>query len=280
VADAGPDQTVITGETVQLDGSGSSAPEGDPLTFEWTIASSPGGSAAVLDDPTLLNPVFVPDVAGSYEVQLVVNDGSADSSPDHVSIIAKTPQQATLDVANLVADLVAEGVLNGGEGNSLTSTLDAAIRKLDQGNTNAAQGQLGAFINKVNAKIKAGRLTEEEGQALIDAVSEIIAHLAGGAAKMVALPEDYGLSQSYPNPANPAAQIAYQLPEAGDVRLTVYNLLGQPVRVLVQSYHEAGSYRVEWDGRNEYRQPVSSGVYFYRLESRDFSLARRMLLLR
>lgn len=80
VAVAGLDQAVVTGQTVQLDGSGSNDPNGDPLTFSWTIASRPAGSASVLSGATTVNPTFVADVAGVYVVELSVNDGGEQRS--------------------------------------------------------------------------------------------------------------------------------------------------------------------------------------------------------
>ncbi|MGR9106888.1 MAG: PKD domain-containing protein [Gammaproteobacteria bacterium] len=80
-ANAGPDQTVTVGETVQLDGSGSTDLDGDPLTFHWAL-SAPDGSAAALSDPNIVNPTFVIDLPGSYVAQLIVNDGQVDSAPD------------------------------------------------------------------------------------------------------------------------------------------------------------------------------------------------------
>ncbi|MCH9035763.1 MAG: PKD domain-containing protein [Chloroflexi bacterium] len=87
-ADAGADQTVATGATVQLDGSGSSDPENDPLTYSWTL-SAPDGSSATLSDATIVNPTFVADVDGEYVATLVVNDGTSDSAPDSVEITAE-----------------------------------------------------------------------------------------------------------------------------------------------------------------------------------------------
>ena len=86
-ADAGADQTVSTGDTVQLDGSGSSDPEDDTLTYSWTL-SVPDGSAATLSDATLINPTFVADVYGQYVATMVVNDGTSDSDPDSIEIEA------------------------------------------------------------------------------------------------------------------------------------------------------------------------------------------------
>ena len=92
LADAGPDQTVLVGETVALDGSASSDADGDPLTYLWTFTSLPTGSTATLSDATLVNPTFVPDLAGTYVVQLIVNDGTEDSAPDTVSITTTNSQ--------------------------------------------------------------------------------------------------------------------------------------------------------------------------------------------
>ena len=89
-ADAGEDQTVATGDTVQVDGSGSSDPEIDALIYSWTL-SAPDGSSAALSDATSVNPTFVADVDGEYLATLVVNDGTSDGDPDSVDIEAKGP---------------------------------------------------------------------------------------------------------------------------------------------------------------------------------------------
>jgi sugar lactone lactonase YvrE len=93
-------------------------------------------------------------------------------------------------------------------------------------------------------------------------------------------PAPFTLGPNSPNPFNPATQIAYELPEAAEVRLTVYNALGQEVRALVQGRQEAGYYRVTWDGRDAAGRSVSSGLYFYRLTSGGFAETRKMLLLK
>ena len=90
VADAGPDQNVVTGATVTLDGSGSFDANGDPITYSWTIISTPAGSASMLNNGTVVNPTFIADKAGPvpYVLRLVVNDGVSDSAISEVTITA------------------------------------------------------------------------------------------------------------------------------------------------------------------------------------------------
>jgi hypothetical protein len=90
VANAGPDQTVTEGNIVVLNGSGSSDADGDPLTYEWSFISRPTGSNSLLSNANTLSPSFVADVAGTYVVQLIVNDGKVNSVPDEVEVTVTT----------------------------------------------------------------------------------------------------------------------------------------------------------------------------------------------
>lgn len=98
---------------------------------------------------------------------------------------------------------------------------------------------------------------------------------------LTTLPTAFGLSQNYPNPFNPVTTIRYALPSQQTVTLRVYNTAGQIVRTLVDGEQEPGFRQVEWDGRNDQGQSVSSGVYFYRLEANDaFAAQKKMILLK
>ena len=89
------------------------------------------------------------------------------------------------------------------------------------------------------------------------------------------IPVDYELHQNYPNPFNPATTIHFALPEAGEVQLTVYDILGRKVDTLVDGYKDAGYYEAVFDAGH-----LSSGVYIYQLRAGDFVETKRLLLLK
>lgn len=92
-------------------------------------------------------------------------------------------------------------------------------------------------------------------------------------------PVDFGLA-NYPNPFNPATTISYFLPQSSPVRLAVFNLLGQSVRILVDGEQPAGSHSVSWDGTDNQGNPLASGIYFCRLQANNLFEVNRMLLLK
>ncbi|MFQ5769805.1 MAG: T9SS type A sorting domain-containing protein, partial [bacterium] len=79
-------------------------------------------------------------------------------------------------------------------------------------------------------------------------------------------PEDFILQQNYPNPFNPSTTIQFELPTQSHVQLSIYNLLGQRIAILVDEIRAAGVYKIQWRGRDNLGHPVSSGVYLVRLE--------------
>jgi hypothetical protein len=101
-ADAGPDQLVFTGSLVMLDGTGSTDPDGDPLTFTWRFLERPAGSTAALSDAAAARPTFTADLPGRYVAELVVNDGAVDSEPD--TVVVNTEDGNTDPVANAGPD--------------------------------------------------------------------------------------------------------------------------------------------------------------------------------
>ncbi|GAB4323106.1 MAG: hypothetical protein Kow0074_15060 [Candidatus Zixiibacteriota bacterium] len=95
-----------------------------------------------------------------------------------------------------------------------------------------------------------------------------------------AIPTQYSLNQNYPNPFNPSTEISFALPQAGRVDLSIYNVLGQHVRSLVNGHMEAGKHTVTWDGRDKNGNVAASGIYFYRIKADEFTDIRKMTLLK
>jgi hypothetical protein len=101
-----------------------------------------------------------------------------------------------------------------------------------------------------------------------------------GIEDLTALPTTFDISQNYPNPFNPTTTISYQVPQSTEVRLVIYNTLGQKVRTLVNSRMEPGYHSVVWDGRSENGRTVASGIYIYRFEASDFTKTLKLMLLK
>lgn len=167
----------------------------------------------------------------------------------------------------------------------LFNKLSKTIKELNKDKPDKAVKKLDDFIKKVNKESKKNNIAGPDADALIAAAQTLIDLIeggGGGAPKRLAglLPDSYGLSQSFPNPANPIAQITYRLPERGEVSLVIYNSLGQQIRVMTQGSRSAGYHTVTWDGTDGNGSSVSSGVYLYRFASQGLVETRRMVLLR
>lgn len=94
------------------------------------------------------------------------------------------------------------------------------------------------------------------------------------------LPVEYELSQNYPNPFNPTTNIEYSLAKSTHVNLSIYNMLGQHIATLVDENQGSGKYTAVWDGCDQNRMQVSSGMYLYVLRTNDYSASKKMALVK
>ena len=94
------------------------------------------------------------------------------------------------------------------------------------------------------------------------------------------IPSGFELTQNYPNPFNPSTEISFVLPSKSFVTISVYNMLGQQVKTLVESNLPAGTHTITWDATNQFSMKVASGIYFYKMEADDFVEMKKMVLMK
>ena len=92
--------------------------------------------------------------------------------------------------------------------------------------------------------------------------------------------DDFVLSQNYPNPFNPITKINYFIPKTSLVSLKIYDLMGREIKTLNEGEQINGTYSVTWDGTNDENKKVSSSIYFYKLETKENKIIRKMVLIK
>ncbi|MFQ6613344.1 MAG: carboxypeptidase regulatory-like domain-containing protein [Fidelibacterota bacterium] len=107
-----------------------------------------------------------------------------------------------------------------------------------------------------------------------------IDYTAMGVGDEAFIPDEFALYQNYPNPFNPVTTIVYDIPEASDVTIEIYNIVGQRVRTLVSDHQEPGRYKIRWNSTNDMGAPLSSGMYIYRIQAKDFTSVRKLILMK
>jgi hypothetical protein len=167
-ANAGADQTATVGNPVALNGSGSSDPDQDALTYRWTL-TAPAGSTATLTGADTAAPSFVPDKAGDYTARLVVNDGTVDSAPATVKITVTPPPQPMVKITrpqSLITvgatPIEVTGTVNDPEG---TLTLNGAPVAVSGG------GFTAQVALQEGSNVAVARLVNAKGQEATDSVS-------------------------------------------------------------------------------------------------------------
>ena len=173
------------------------------------------------------------------------------------------------------ADINGDGVVNIDDLTTVAGALDSA------GTAPSAQPQVLEMFTTTDVKLwlshaRQRNLTDSTSLKGILFLEQLLA---------VLLPKETVLLPNYPNPFNPETWIPYHLATDADVTLTIYDMNGQVVRQFVLGHQAAGRYQsrsraIYWNGKNEFGEPVASGVYFYHLSAGDFSAMRKMVILK
>ena len=210
----------------------------------------------------------------TVEEQLATGDVNRDGRVSILDLVLIAQQVGQRVPANSPVDLNDDGVV---------SILDLvlAVREIDNTTTlaPAAVDAAGIPPAMVEGWIAQARL-EDDGSLVFKQGIEFLENLLASL-----IPEETALLRNYPNPFNPETWIPYQLAEAAEVTLTIYDMNGRLIRRLAVGHQAAGMYKsrsraVYWDGRNQLGEPVASGLYFYTLRAGEFTATRRMLILK
>jgi Secretion system C-terminal sorting domain/Outer membrane protein Omp28 len=228
----------------------------------------------------------------------VINSLAVQSSPfeitlqgnangNNVTINASVKQTENLSSSNLVAHFIAVETVNYAGRNGITIHKNV-MRKM-------FPSSLGrSFSISLNQTVQLDEVTTlnplwnlnnlgylvfiQDSQTKIVHQSEFITYnnlIATDVEDEVVVPSNYFFSQNYPNPFNPTTTINYALPEANNVQIKVYNLIGKEVAILADEQKQAGRYKLTFDASG-----LPSGVYFYRIQAGTYSETKRMILLK
>ena len=297
VADAGGPYTGIVGLAVSFSGSGSSDPDGDPLTYSWDFDSTDG----IQEDATGATPSHTYTVAAAYTVTLTVSDGTlsgtdtatatisasggfqADASVnggDRVIRLQANKPLWCLDITPVndsfqISDIIPSTVLLTYNGTSIPSIGRRVVEDGEEGSNSAELcfskeqlrtlfGDLGNGLNNVTLIITG----DLQGGGSFVATLDVVVQKTGNPNAVAKHGQSHdAFAWASPNPLNPSTVIRFALSQPGSVSLNVYDISGRLVKGLANQFMEAGVHDVRWDGTTRTGTRVASGVYFYVLRT-------------
>lgn len=135
------------------------------------------------------------------------------------------------------------------------------------------------FMNSANNQMFNWTFNRQPSTLTFDPNNEIVikqgSTILGTGENISELPYEYNLYQNYPNPFNPVTNIAYDLPQNSQVKITIYDVTGRQLQELVNEYQTAGKYSISFNAMK-----LSSGIYYYKIQAGDFSSVRKMMLVK
>jgi len=265
-------------------------------TYTWPTDAFMIARYAVINDTTISYPLYLgiavsPEPGGAYGGETVTYDATKKVAYFYVSgtamyvglkIVSGSPYSfhaldydvySPSDPSSDAADDSTRYKMTAlpGFDNSLTASADGSIYNLNVGPVTIAHGDSSTFSVAYvwGTTLAAMQAAADSADARYKKVFTSIQQTSQ------AVPQSTSLLQNYPNPFNPGTVIEFQLHHAGEVSLSVYDVLGREVAVLANGTLNAGTYRVPFDGRQ-----LASGIYYYRLVAGSFIESKRMLLVK
>ncbi len=212
-----------------------------------------------------LNATALQTLSGQYKVNYVITEDNL--------IYTQTGNSTCPTVPNAIHNWVVRNMVNGANGANVNS-----------GTWNSGQTYPLTFTTTLNAGWQAGNckfavfIYKDNGSLNISENQQGFQSgyiVTGVNNQQTGIPKEYELAQNYPNPFNPVTNIKFAVPKDGNVSLKIYDAVGRVVDVYLDGYVKAGYYNAEIDGSN-----WSSGVYFYTLETKEFTETKKMVLVK
>jgi hypothetical protein len=223
---------------------------GNGVTTSWNEGDIFTQDFAEADIDVSIDPSYQGDIVIPYTLS-----GDGYGSPPH-QIEGEIVIESVGDLLTWISIEPMQGNLNGGETQDINVTFDTVDMEV---------GTYGCQI-----------VIEGNGMQQIVPVTLNVVQTANEPT----LPAITKLKGNYPNPFNPETTINFSLNEAGPVELAIYNIKGQKIKTLVNETLPAQNYNIVWNGRDDNNQQVSSGVYFYRMNTSTYTSTRKMILMK
>ncbi|MCH7732798.1 MAG: lamin tail domain-containing protein [Candidatus Marinimicrobia bacterium] len=284
----------------------------DALTFSYTNSDTTLVEVIVIGDTVSLS--FYPDANGDAELVFTATSTSGDSISDTVIVTVLPVNDApqSFDLVGPVNDTYIEitpdnlnevltfswGVSIDIDGDSIVYSLLGtdgltflSVDTVAETSIVWSYEDLAAAIDSIDVATGTWMIIASDDELNTEAGNGPFTLTIDAAAlsvdKVELMPDFFALHPNYPNPFNPVTTIAYDIPEATNVRIDIYDILGQKVRTLVNSMHEAAFHKVVWNSRDDYGKSVPSGMYIYRITATDlssgktnFTKARKLVMIK
>jgi hypothetical protein len=273
-----PDVDIVVPVTITLEWNNVD----NASSYEVQISVNNNFTTLVNSNPVIVSDNFYQIPAGLlnnftvyyWRVRALNFNGPGNFSAPRSFRTAGTPPQEINSLEEVVESYGAMNSLNPGQINSLTQKLDRALYFYNHNSIFLANLNLVLFKLRVYILMFSNFLNNTEGESLLYNANKILYLINGDSpAPEITIPVEFELRQNYPNPFNPSTTIEYTIPENGRVSLKVYDILGKEIASLVDKEQNAGTYIVIWDAKS-----FSSGVYFYRIVSGNYTDTKRMVL--
>ncbi|MFZ5518620.1 MAG: PKD domain-containing protein [Candidatus Zhuqueibacterota bacterium] len=284
------EQVILENETFPLLYLDNYVEDPDNADSELTWKCS-GNSELIVTLQNRVLHVAAPDSewAGSENLKIVATDpeGLKDSTTVRFTVYA-------LNDAPVVTKIQDQTILVG---NSFTPIyLDSYVFDVDDPDSDIVWTAFGMIELQVQITNRVATITppfsdwigsetvifyaKDPGQLIGNSITVFTVHTIDGvASEENIIPTKFALHPNYPNPFNPETTIRFDIPTASEVRIIVYNHLGQQVKALVNEMKSPGRYSVNWNGCDDAGSKVSSGVYLYRIEAEGFTSTQKMMLI-